>query len=169
MNDLANDGAARHTLQGRAVLAWRAMFSAAAALLLGTLLGSAALAQSAAGAAAQSAAGTDAAVTQSSEYKRGRLLFIQCRACHDLQPNPVEKVGPHLGGIVGRPAAAVAGFNYSPALRAAKMSWDKAALDRWIEKPSAVIPGNIMAFAGVANPADRAALLRYIEIESAPR
>ena len=169
MNDRANDGADRRTLQGRAVLVRRTRFSAAVVLLSGMLLATGAVAQSAAGAAAQPAAGADAAVTQSPEYKRGRLLFIQCRACHDLQPNPVEKVGPHLGGIVGRPAAAVTGFNYSPALRAAKMSWDKAALDRWIEKPSAVIPGNIMAFAGVANPADRAALLRYIEIESAPR
>ena len=33
----------------------------------------------------------------------------------------------------------------------------KATLDKWIEKPSAVVPGNAMAFAGVASPADRAA------------
>lgn len=108
-------------------------------------------------------------VTQSAEYKRGRLLFIQCRACHDLQPSPVEKVGPNLSGIVGRPAAKVADFAYSPALKGAKITWDKATLDRWIEKPSAVVPGNIMAFAGIASAADRAALIRYIEVDSAPR
>lgn len=108
-------------------------------------------------------------VKQTAEYKRGRLLYIQCRACHDLQPSPVEKVGPHLGGILGRPAAKVAGFGYSPALTAAKITWDKATLDRWIEKPSAVVPGNIMAFAGITNAADRAALIRYIEVESAAR
>jgi cytochrome c len=115
------------------------------------------------------APGVDAAVAQSPEYKRGRLLYIQCRACHDLQPSPVEKVGPNLAGVVGRGAAQAPGFSYSPAMRGAKLVWDKATLDRWIEKPSAVVPGNIMAFAGIANPADRAALLRYIEIESAPR
>ena len=111
----------------------------------------------------------DAAAAQSPEYKRGRLLFIQCRACHDLQPSPVEKVGPNLAGLIGRPVAKAAGFNYSPALSSAKLAWDKATLDRWIEKPSAVVPGNTMAFAGIANAADRAALIRYIEVESAAR
>lgn len=110
-----------------------------------------------------------AAATDTPQYRRGRLLYIQCRACHDLQPSPVEKAGPHLGGIVGRPAAAVQGFNYSAALRGAKLVWDGPTLDRWLERPSAVVPGNSMAFAGVANAADRAALLHYITIESASR
>lgn len=107
----------------------------------------------------------------SPEYKRGRLLFIQCRACHDLQPTDVEKIGPNLAGLMGRKAAADAVFAYSPALQAAasKLVWDKATLDRWIEKPAAVIPGNTMAFAGISNPADRAALLAYLEAETSPR
>ena len=107
--------------------------------------------------------------TQSAEYKRGRILFIQCRACHELQPTPATKVGPHLGGIIGRPAAAVEDFSYSPALMAAKLTFDKTTLDRWIEKPSAVVVGNVMAFSGIANADDRAALIRYLEIETAPR
>ncbi|MFM7396764.1 MAG: c-type cytochrome [Gammaproteobacteria bacterium] len=107
--------------------------------------------------------------TQSPEYKRGRLLFIQCRACHDLQPSAVDKVGPNLAGLIGRRAGQVPEFAYSAALSGSKMVWDLATLDRWIEKPGAVIPGNAMAFAGMANAADRAALIRYIEIDSAPR
>jgi len=110
-----------------------------------------------------------APVEQSAEFKRGRLLYIQCRACHDLQPSPVEKVGPNLAGIIGRRAGADIDFAYSPALKAAKLVWDKPTLDRWLEKPSALAPGNTMAFSGIANPADRAALIRYLEIESAPR
>ena len=110
-----------------------------------------------------------AEVTQSPEYKRGRLLYIQCRACHDLQPSAVEKVGPNLSGIMGQRAGQVEGFSYSAALSSSKIVWDTVTLDRWIEKPGAVVPGNIMAFAGVANAADRAALIRYIEIESARR
>ena len=46
----------------------------------------------------------------SPEYKRGRLLYIQCRACHDLQPSEVEKIGPNLAGLMGRKAAADAAF-----------------------------------------------------------
>ncbi|MFZ9304530.1 MAG: c-type cytochrome [Steroidobacteraceae bacterium] len=106
---------------------------------------------------------------QSAEFKRGRMLYIQCRACHDLQPSPVEKVGPNLGGVIGRRAGSAADFAYSPALQASKLVWDEATLDRWLEKPSALAPGNTMAFAGIANAADRAALIRYIVLESAPR
>lgn len=109
-----------------------------------------------------SAAGVD-----SPEYKRGRLLYIQCRACHELKSGAPNKVGPNLHGIMGQKAAQVAGFAYSPALRAANLTWDRATFDRWLERPSAVVPGNAMAFAGVANAKDRAALITYIEIEAA--
>ncbi|MBU6210778.1 MAG: c-type cytochrome [Gammaproteobacteria bacterium] len=107
----------------------------------------------------------------SAEYKRGKLLYIQCRACHDLQPSEIEKIGPNLANLMGRKAAADPAFDYSPALQAAagKLVWDRAMLDRWIEKPAAVVPGNTMAFAGVSNPADRAALLAYLEAETAAR
>jgi cytochrome c len=108
-------------------------------------------------------------VTQTPEYKRGRLLYIQCRACHDLQPSAVAKVGPNLAGVMGQRAGQVQGFTYSAALSSSKIVWDRATLDRWLEKPGAVVPGNIMAFAGIANAADRAALIRYIEVESARR
>ena len=85
------------------------------------------------------------ATGESPEIKRGKLLFIQCRACHDVQAGLPPKVGPNLAGIVGRASGAVAGFNYSPALKAAAVTWDKASLDRWLEKPSAVVAGNAMS------------------------
>jgi cytochrome c len=108
------------------------------------------------------AAGSDPAA----DLKRGRLLYIQCRACHELKADQPHKVGPNLHGMLGRKAAAAEGFAYSAALKGANLTWDKATLDKWIEKPSAVVPGNAMAFAGVANPKDRAALIAYIEAES---
>lgn len=107
--------------------------------------------------------------TESVEYKRGRLLYIQCRACHDLQPSPVEKVGPNLHGVMNRAAGADPEFSYSAALSRAKLVWDRATLDRWLTRPGELVPGNTMAFAGIANAADRAALIAYIEIESKPR
>lgn len=103
----------------------------------------------------------------SPEYKRGRLLYIQCRACHEIKAGAPHKVGPNLHGIMGLKAAQIAGFNYSQALRGANLVWDRATMDRWLERPSAVVPGNTMAFAGIANPKDRAALITYIEIEAA--
>lgn len=103
----------------------------------------------------------------SPEYKRGRLLYIQCRACHELEAGGPRKVGPHLAGIVGRPSAAISDFAYSDALESANLVWDAATLDRFLQRPSAVVPGNTMAFAGIANAADRAALIAYLTVESA--
>ncbi|MCC6172461.1 MAG: c-type cytochrome, partial [Gammaproteobacteria bacterium] len=100
------------------------------------------------------------------DLKRGRLLYIQCRACHELKADQPHKVGPNLHGIMNRKAAAADGFAYSPALKGATLTWDQATFDRWLEKPSAVVPGNAMAFAGIANPKDRAALIAYIAAES---
>lgn len=115
---------------------------------------------------AATAAKAGASAAPSPEYKRGKLLFIQCRACHELQADAPDKVGPNLYGIIGRKVAAREDFGYSPALRAATFSWDRATLERWIEKPSAVVPGNAMAFAGIADARDRAALLTYIAAET---
>jgi cytochrome c len=110
-----------------------------------------------------------AAAAPDADFKRGRLLYIQCRACHELKADQGNKVGPNLAGVMNRKGSVAEGFAYSPALKAANLTWDRATLDRWIEKPSAVVPGNAMAFAGIANPKDRAALITYIESESATK
>lgn len=132
-------------------------------LLVSAVIGGLVLAALAAPVAAQTTA-----VTETPEYKRGRLLYIQCRACHELKAGQPNKVGPNLYGIMGARAAQVPGFAYSAALKNANLTWDRATFDRWLERPSALVPGNSMAFAGIANPKDRAALITYIEVESAP-
>jgi cytochrome c len=107
-----------------------------------------------------------AAAQDAPDLKRGKLLYIQCRACHDLAEGEPHKVGPNLFGIFGRAAATAEDFTYSTALKNSKVIWDRASMDRWLEKPSAVVPGNAMAFAGIPNPKDRAALIAYIESET---
>jgi len=103
------------------------------------------------------------AAAESPQAKRGRLLYLQCRACHELQPSGAALVGPHLGGLVGRKVAGVEGFGYSSALRAQSFVWDRASLDAWLASPGKMVPGNTMAFAGIAGEADRAALIVYLE------
>ncbi len=120
-------------------------------------------------AASSAATSTDSAVASvdSPQYKRGRLLYIQCRACHELEAGGPRKIGPHLARIVGRPSAAVSDFAYSGALDSAGLTWDAETLDRFLRRPSDVVPGNTMAFAGIANAADRAALITFLTVESA--
>jgi cytochrome c len=132
-------------------------------MLASAVIGALSLAALAAPVGAQTPAATD-----SPEYKRGRLLYIQCRACHELKAGQPNKVGPNLHGIIGTRAAQVPGFAYSAALNGANLTWDRATFDKWLERPSALVPGNAMAFAGIANAKDRAALITYVEIESAP-
>ncbi len=112
---------------------------------------------------------TAATGAEAADMKRGRLLFIQCRACHEVKAGLPHKVGPNLNGMLGRKAGMAPGFTqYSPALRAWGQTWDVALLDKWIEKPSSVVPGNSMAFAGLAAARDRAALIAYLQAETKP-
>jgi cytochrome c len=129
------------------------------------------LALATSGLAAQTPVATAASGAEAPDLKRGRLLFIQCRACHELNAGLPHKVGPNLNGMLGRKAGTAAGFTqYSPALRAWGQIWDLALLDKWIEKPSSVVPGNSMAFAGLTAARDRAALIGYLQAETrAPR
>jgi len=93
---------------------------------------------------------------------KGKTVFARCAICHDLKPG-VQKMGPSLHGVFGRKAGTVAGFNYSPAMKSAKITWSAATLDSYVTSPAKVVPGNKMAFAGLAAPADRANLIAYLQ------
>jgi cytochrome c2 len=56
--------------------------------------------------------------------------------------------GPHLRGIVGRPAGSVEGWLYSPTfLKTLKgMEWTEAALDVWMTSTQAWVPGVYMFY-----------------------
>jgi cytochrome c oxidase assembly protein Cox11 len=70
---------------------------------------------------------------------RGAALFAEsCAACHDFDRN---KVGPKLGGVVGRVAGTAPGYNYSPALRQSGIHWSKETLNRWLAGPQRFVPG----------------------------
>ncbi|WP_409563055.1 cytochrome c family protein [Hyphomicrobium sp. B1] len=89
----------------------------------------------------------------------GEKVFAKCKACHQVDKNGV---GPHLGGIVGRKAASVEGYNYSEALKKSGITWDEAALDKWLQGPSKDVPGTKMIFPGVKDATQRADLIAYL-------
>ncbi|MGE5159726.1 MAG: cytochrome c oxidase assembly protein [Gemmatimonas sp.] len=69
----------------------------------------------------------------------GQELFSErCTACHALDHN---KIGPMLGGVVGRAAGSAGGYKYSPALRSAGFTWSTDKLDQWLADPKKMIPG----------------------------
>ena len=95
----------------------------------------------------------------------GERLYRQCYACHALEPGRNTPAGPTLQAVVGKPIAAEPDFDYSPALRrlaAAEGRWTPDLLDRFLAEPGAVAPGTEMGFLGMADPAERRALIAWL-------
>ena len=94
--------------------------------------------------------------------KRGQLLYMVCKACHDVEAGLLHKVGPNLHGMFGRKAGTAEGFRYTDALVKSGIVWTPETIDAWLKQPGALVPGNGMAFAGIANDADRASLVAWL-------
>lgn len=93
----------------------------------------------------------------------GEQVFKRCVACHTIDKGGANGIGPNLHGVVGRQVASHDGFSYSGAMKAKGGVWDEAALDAYLKSPMKNVPGTRMAFAGVADDADRKALILYLE------
>ena len=90
---------------------------------------------------------------------RGRTLYeSRCVGCHSIDSN---RVGPAHKGVVGRKAGSVKDFDYSPALKASKIVWDIALLQKWLTNPEALIPGQRMGYS-VDEAKDRLDLAEYL-------
>ena len=100
------------------------------------------------------------------DAKRGAQLFGQCAACHSVAPNE-HMTGPSLARVWGRKAGTAAGFQrYSEALKGATITWDEAALDKWLTNPEAFLHGTSMTFPGFKQPKDRADVIAYLRAVS---
>ena len=96
---------------------------------------------------------------------RGEQLYqSRCGACHSLDSN---RVGPLHRGVFGRQVASVKDFHYSPALRKRSFVWDAGMLDRWLENPTALVPGTTMGLR-VSVAQDRADIIAWLRSLSAP-
>jgi cytochrome c len=93
-----------------------------------------------------------------------------CMSCHDFSKDGPNRIGPNLWGVVGANVAEKPGYDYSPALAAAQGSWTYDRLFEYLASPRRSIPGTKMSFAGIRDPADRAAVIRYLskQGENAP-
>ena len=117
----------------------------------------------AAGEAASEQDATQADAPDPALVARGQRLYLLCRACHATEADPGDKIGPHLAGIVDRPVAAVEGWPYSDAMKEQDFAWSEDKLDLWLERPSTLVPGTSMSFAGIQKEEHRAALIAYLK------
>jgi cytochrome c len=84
-------------------------------------------------------------------------------ACHSVTPGEHE-TGPSLAHVWNHKAATVEGFTrYSDALKAAGITWNEAALDKWLANPAQMVPGTSMAFPGIKEPQARQDVIAYLK------
>ena len=94
----------------------------------------------------------------------GAVVFKKCAVCHTAT-EPVNKVGPTLMGLIGRPVASVEGYSYSPAMKAFGTGkvWDETLLTEYLPNPKVLVKGTKMAFPGLKNPDDIANVIAYLK------
>ena len=103
------------------------------------------------------------AFVRGADVDRGKVVFEQCAACHSVDGSG-DYDGPSLKGVIGRKAGSLEDYRYSAAMKRSGVTWDAATLDTYVTDPQAFIPGNRMAFAGIADKAERDDLLAYLTI-----
>lgn len=76
----------------------------------------------------------------------GEETFKNCKTCHSVigadgtEFQKGGRTGPNLYGVIGRPVASVAGFNYGAGILAVGATgavWDEASLAAYVANPAA--------------------------------
>ena len=96
----------------------------------------------------------------------GQRIYGQCRACHTIEANGRNGVGPNLHSVLGRKAASVEGFRYSAAMKAKGeegWTWSEENLRPYLHNPRGVVPGTNMAFPGLRSDEQINDLIAYLK------
>jgi cytochrome c len=100
------------------------------------------------------------AMPQAGDGVKGKEVFQRrCGGCHSLDRS---MEGPRLRGVYGRRSGSTRDFQYSDALRNAKITWNDEALDKWLTDTEALVPDNDMSFR-VQSPDERRDIIAYLK------
>ena len=105
------------------------------------------------------------------DAEAGKAAFAtKCGICHQVGPDAQNLIGPELNGTVGRKAASVEGFAYSPGMKKLGeegYTWTEEHIDPWIEDPKALLPQSPMslAFQGIPDADERANIIAYLKTQ----
>ena len=93
--------------------------------------------------------------------------FRKCQACHNANEGGRHQIGPNLWSVVNTAIAAKEGYSYSGAMIAKGGTWTYEALDTFLARPSADVPGTKMSFAGIRTVEERAQVIAFLRSISA--
>ena len=65
-----------------------------------------------------------------------RKSFKKCAACHSINKDGKNKIGPKLYNVVGRATGAISGYKYSKALTSYSKTWTFEELNSFLIKPT---------------------------------
>ncbi len=146
--------------------------SAAALILATAACGEAEQDEAAGPGSAPAAAGSvetaAVAVDDPALFEAGRRAYRQCVACHRIDREETLPNGPHLVGLLGRPAGAVDAFAYSDAMLESGIVWTEETIAAYLRDVRGYIPGNRMNAPNVRDEERLEALIYYIAHASRP-
>jgi cytochrome c len=99
------------------------------------------------------------------DLERGAALWGKCQACHTVDRDARNLVGPRLWGVFGRVAGSVADYRYSPTMKASGVVWTDDTLNSYLAATQDFMPGSKM-YGGLAIPQDRVDLLAWLRAKS---
>ena len=100
------------------------------------------------------------------DVEHGKKVFKKCAACHSINQDGKNKIGPKLWNVMFRPVGSIADYKYSKALSGYKKDWSWEEMNGFLIKPSTWIKGNKMGFAGLKKEKDRASVILYLNQNS---
>ena len=113
--------------------------------------------------------GTTGLAEEIGDAEKGERLFAKCSGCHEVGEGARSRIGPHLNGLFGRPAAGLEDFRYSKGFERAGakgLEWHADTLSAFIENPKSLVSATRMSFRGFEDPKDRADVIAYLRVFS---
>jgi cytochrome c len=105
-----------------------------------------------------------AAFAQSGDATRGERLFNQqCKACHTVEKDGRNGIGPNLHGVFGGKAGAVQGFSFSEAMQKSGIVWDDKTMAEYLKDPKTRVPDGKMVYAGLKQQAQLDDMIAYLK------
>jgi cytochrome c len=104
--------------------------------------------------------GSSAALAAGDPTAGQKVFASRCIVCHTTESG-VNKIGPSIAGAFCRKSGSEAGFNYSPALKVANITWDEKTLDQFLQNPAGDVHGTKM-FVNLPSSEDRQNVIAYL-------